>query len=71
MDKNISSGQMLLRRVRAGFVSQGITLHEWCVVNEVLYPNARQSLLGTWAGPKGIELKKRILHDSGVNHDEN
>lgn len=69
MNKKVIPSPSLLLQVRAGFVSQGSNLHRWCDENHVLYPNARQSLIGTWNGPKGKELRARLLIASGVSGD--
>ncbi|MCE9679583.1 hypothetical protein LZP69_10470 [Shewanella sp. AS1] len=56
----------LIEKVRAGFVSQGRSLHQWCRENEVNYSNARQALMGVWAGKKGTELLNKIADAAGV-----
>lgn len=66
MNKSIPPGISLLNQVRAGFISRGSTLHRWCLLNDVLYPNARQALMGAWNGPKGARLRELIIKESGV-----
>lgn len=51
----------LIKKVRAGFVYQGKTLHSWCAENNVQYSNARQALIGSWSGVKGEALLLRIV----------
>jgi len=69
MDKKLIPGTGLLANVRAGFTAQGTSLHRWCRENSVQYPNARQALIGSWSGPKGIALRESIVkaaHIEGV-----
>ncbi|ECK1882231.1 hypothetical protein FQW28_02590 [Salmonella enterica] len=66
MNKSISPGVLLLNQVRAGFISRGSTLHRWCLTNGVLYPNARQALMGGWNDPKGALLRELIIRESGI-----
>ncbi len=61
MDKSNLVGKPLLDRVRAGFVAQGTSLNAWCTENAVSYPNARQALIGSWNGPKGVAVRQRIV----------
>lgn len=51
----------LHKRVRAGFLLQGTSLTEWCRANGTHISNARGALLGTWNGPKGREMRTRIV----------
>jgi len=61
MNKSTSPSKDLLAKVRAGFVAQGTSLNRWCAEHGVLYPNARQVLIGTWNGPKGQDLRLRLV----------
>ena len=54
------------RRVKAGFVSQGTTLHAWCVGEGLKRQNVAKALLGEWTGPKALKLVARALEASGV-----
>ncbi len=54
-------GPDLLRAVRAGFVLQGTTFSTWCGDHDISRSNARQALIGSWDGPKGRELRDRIV----------
>lgn len=66
MNQTLSSGQQLLRAVRAGFVIQGTTMAGWCAKNDVDRPNARLALLGAWDGPKARALRQRLISAAGV-----
>lgn len=66
MDTNRIAGKPFIEKVRAGFVTKGTSLHSWCKTNNVNYANARQALMGTWAGKKGKELLNKIADDAGV-----
>jgi hypothetical protein len=56
----------LVRKVRANFVLQGTTLGRWCRENGIPRQNARDTLLGGWDGPKGRELRAKILKAAGL-----
>lgn len=51
----------LYNRVRCGFILQGSNLSTWCKENDVHPTNAKACLIGMWGGPKGKELRDRIL----------
>jgi len=57
----------LYNMVRAGFVVRGTTLNSWCRNQGISMGNARDCLLGSWNGPKGRELRARIVKDSGIS----
>lgn len=57
-------GEQLLSQVRAGFVSQGTSFARWCRENGVARQNARLSLVGGWNGPKGQELRAKLISQS-------
>ena len=59
--KNSSPGQLLLNQVKGAFIAHGMTLTEWCNNNGILYPNARQYLLGSRNGKKAKEWRQRII----------
>lgn len=67
MEEKLIPGVDLLTRVRACLVANGTSLHRWCGENGVCYPNARQALIGSWNGEKGMALREKILKDSGLN----
>lgn len=58
------TGKNLLLRVRTGFVAQGSSLNAWCRANGIHIQNARMTLLGNWNGPKGKELRGRLIETS-------
>lgn len=70
MNKELTPGIPLVGLVRGGLVTKGTSLHQWCIENGIRYPNARQALIGTWNGPKGSELRKRLLKAAGLVGDE-
>ena len=45
-----------LTTVRAGFVAQGTSLHEWCKHNGLDTSNVRKALAGQWVGPKATAI---------------
>lgn len=53
-------------KVRAGFIAQGISFSRWCRKNGILRENARKAMLGQWKGPKGQEVRRRLLRESGA-----
>ncbi|GAB3230281.1 hypothetical protein [Pseudaeromonas pectinilytica] len=67
MEEKLIPSFDLLTRVRACLVAKGTSLHRWCGENDVRYPNARQALIGSWNGKKGMALREKILKDSGLN----
>lgn len=64
MNESTLPGKQLLDSVRAGFVAQGTSLNAWCVEHGIRYPNARQALIGSWNGPKGLAMRIRIMRAS-------
>lgn len=61
------SARDLLAQVRAGFIARHTTLAEWCRAHGTHPSAARQAIYGTWAGPKGRELKEQLLAASGIH----
>lgn len=59
-----SNAEDRLRKVKAGFILRGTSLHEWCKVNGVWHQNARRALLGHWTGPTASALVKRLELES-------
>jgi hypothetical protein len=55
-----------LSQIRAGFVSQGTSLHAWCQTNGIDTQNARKAIVGIWTGPKATALVARIEGAAGV-----
>jgi len=56
----------LYNRVRAGFILQGSNLSAWCKEQGLHPTNAKACLVGMWGGPKGTELRERILRDAKI-----
>lgn len=57
-------------RIKGEFVAQGTTLTEWCKKNSVSTQNVRSALLGSWNGPKALDLRLRIISASGMTLEE-
>lgn len=53
-------------KVRAGFVAKGTSFRRWCQTNGIKRENGRAAMLGLWKGPKGQEVRRRLLKESGV-----
>lgn len=67
MDSNdISPSPQLYLRVRAAFIMQGTTFGAWCREKGIHQTNAKSALIGVWNGPKGREVRRQLLIDSGV-----
>ncbi|AXF76821.1 hypothetical protein LU632_05825 [Erwinia tracheiphila] len=71
MVKDLTPGTTLLSQVRAGLISNGSNLHRWCLENGILYPNARQALIGSWDGLKGAKVRERLIEASGIRRNIN
>jgi hypothetical protein len=65
---NFAPGPDLYRHVRAGFITQGSTLTEWCRKKGTSPTNARSALVGAWNGPKGRALRAELIEASGIAH---
>lgn len=61
-----ATGRELYLETRAGFVRAGTSLGVWCRENGVRPQNARQALMGAWAGPKATGLVARMVAASKV-----
>lgn len=61
-------GKELYLKVRGGFVMNGSTLTQWCRSNNIQPQNARSCLAGAWDGPKGRELRKKLIIAAGLAH---
>lgn len=61
-------GQELYNRVRAGFILQNTSLGEWCRLNGLPTTNAKACLHGTWGGPKGSDLRDRLIKESNIEN---
>lgn len=67
MNRNdISPGPQLYIQVRAAFVAQGTTLGAWCRERGIAHQNAKSALVGAWNGPKGREVRRKLIEASGV-----
>ncbi|HEL7676555.1 TPA: hypothetical protein UL918_000912 [Stenotrophomonas maltophilia] len=65
--RSTAPGIDLHKRVRAGFLLQGTTLTQWCRENGTHISNARGALLGTWDGPKGRDMRSRIVRAARID----
>lgn len=66
MTEGIPPSRDLVRRVRAGFVLQGLTFNRWCRQHGVEPSSGRQALVGSWDGPKGRALRARIVRAARI-----
>lgn len=53
-------------KVRAAFILQGSTLKTWCRQNGIHPSNVRNALVGSWNGPAGQAMRKRVVKASGL-----
>jgi len=61
-------GQELYNHVRAGFILQNTSLGEWCRMHGITQTNAKACLHGTWSGPKGQNLRTRLIEESNIEN---
>lgn len=54
-------------KIKAGFILRGTSLAGWCKAHGTDPSNARKALLGIWKGPKGQEVRRRLLKESGAD----
>lgn len=66
MHSAIAPSKDLLLLVRVGFIRQGTTFTAWCNSNKINKSNARQAVLGSWDGPKGSQLRRRIVRAARI-----
>jgi hypothetical protein len=62
----LQPGPDLYNKVRGSFISNGASLGKWCRENGSSIQAAKSCLTGTWNGPKGRELRQRLIEASGV-----
>lgn len=62
----INPGKDLYNRVRSGFVLRETSLTKWCRENHITRSAAIACLIGTWNGPKGRDLRARLVRESGA-----
>ena len=56
----------LYNRVRGAFVAKGSSLKRWCQENGTHPSNARSALTGNWNGPRGQEMRRRLIKEAGL-----
>jgi hypothetical protein len=59
--------KQLYASVRAGFIAKHTSLNKWCKENGIHRQNARDALLGIWAGDAGLAVRERLIEASGVD----
>jgi len=64
--KSTAPGKELYNSIRASFILNDTTLGEWCKENNIKQVNAKSCLFGIWDGPKGQQLRKRIIKASNI-----
>ena len=63
---NLLPGVELYIRVRQGFVGQSSSLNRFCTDNGISRRNAEACLKGMWNGPKGVEMRNRLIEAAGI-----
>lgn len=61
-------GQEMYNLVRAGFILQNTSLGKWCRINGFPATNAKACLHGSWGGPKGTNLRERLIKESNIEN---
>lgn len=56
----------LYNKVRGAFIAQGRTLKDWAAQNKTHQSNVRSALTGMWDGPKGREMRRRLIKEAGL-----
>jgi hypothetical protein len=65
----IPPSRELYLKVRAAFMLQDSqSLSSWCRENNVSGQNATSALMGSWNGPKGKEVRRKLIEASGVRY---
>jgi hypothetical protein len=64
IDAGSAPSRDLYLETRARFVAAGASLGRWCREHGVHHQHARMVLIGSWTGPKGGALKRRIVEAS-------
>lgn len=59
-------GVALYVKVRQGFVGQNTSLNRFCTENDITRQHAEASLKGMWNGPKGKDMRNRLIEASGI-----
>lgn len=59
-------GTRLMQEVRAGFILQGTSYTAWCRQQGIDPSLVRQAIYSTWAGPKGLQWRAKVLRAAGV-----
>lgn len=67
---NAQPGLALLNAVKAAFVARNTTLNRWCDDHDIQRQNAVAALTGAWNGPKGRELRHRVVRASGLVNEQ-
>ena len=65
-EKQMNDRKKLYLQIRAGFVSRGSTLTEWCRDHALNPTNVRSAIYGVWDGPKGMAMLKSVCAAAGV-----
>ncbi len=64
--KEAKPGQDLLLKVKAGFVLQNTSMTRWARENGTHVSNVRNALMGSWDGPRGRAMRRRVIKAAGV-----
>jgi hypothetical protein len=66
MKSTSTVGDDLMKKIRIGFIEQGTSFNAWCIAHNVSRTNATQAIYGAWNGPKGREMRERIMRAAGI-----
>jgi len=62
----LATGEELYREVKAGFVQQGTTFHQWCRSVKKNPTGVKAAVFGTWSGIKGKQVLSDVATAAGV-----
>jgi len=60
----MQAGKERLQQVRAGFITQGLSLKAYCLDNDIDPSNASKALVGKWTGIKATALVNLLIDAS-------
>lgn len=63
---NLSPGEELHRRVRAGLILAGTSIQRWAEEHDRYPQNVHDALWGRWTGPTAEQVVAEICADAGL-----